>query len=702
MRLATFHDFMSTTSPALMESLTPEQQALFENGGRLSDYDVLKPIGKGKFSVVFKALRRRDEQPVALKKIAIFDLMDARAREKTLKEVRLVQAVNHPNIIQYLDAFIENKELHIAFEWAEAGDLKRQIRKANEKSLRFEERTIWRYFSQLCDAIFYLHRARIMHRDLKPANIFLTLQGVVKVGDLGLGRHLSENTLEARSKVGTPLYMSPEVLRGEAYDWKSDVWSLGCILYELAMLRSPFKSEGLNLYGLFQKINKGEYEEIPPLYSEHLRQLVTRMISLVAAERPTMEEVWKWCEHRPSSASLERRPASREQKDIPEQQEEQLKQKPNSVDIGASPASNVTSDNVPGHSRVRSRPPSATPGHESSSQSRPPSSSSESRASTKADSSDVIANPEDVKSKNAERRMELLFDKLCMLQYEQALGKRISRKYFIGNPRALLCAGGSSDRSHFDDFTTISRWLLGRLGHDLNNDVRGEVPPIAMCQRLLIAAERVGALDVAGISPPSLIDGTGSDVCDFLDAMCEQVLRKEGVHTGKVLYPIDQIDSAEVQDDLEIVDDQCGGTSDSSDSATMSSPFEASDLFGDWLVARQEINGVVKSEAESERRQMIHSRIDPVMWGEETQRMAPVLRQKLAKSLSASSREVWESRLEGIRRLGFVFSDCNSSNQIVSQLSDQVEAATSALMVPPRDLIAVYDVLSAVLRMSSS
>lgn len=79
----------------------------------------------------------------------------------------------------------------------------------------------------------------------------------VKVGDLGLGRLMTESKAEealAYSKVGTPLYMSPEVLRGGGYSWNSDIWSLGCILYELAMLRSPFKSEGLNLYTLFQKI----------------------------------------------------------------------------------------------------------------------------------------------------------------------------------------------------------------------------------------------------------------------------------------------------------------------------------------------------------------------------------------------------------------------------------------------------------------
>jgi serine/threonine protein kinase len=84
---------------------------------------------------------------------------------------------------------------------AEAGDLKRQLRKAKERDARFDERVVWKYFSQIADAVAHMHSKRIMHRDLKPANIFLTLTGTVKVGDLGLGRLLSEKTLEAKSKV---------------------------------------------------------------------------------------------------------------------------------------------------------------------------------------------------------------------------------------------------------------------------------------------------------------------------------------------------------------------------------------------------------------------------------------------------------------------------------------------------------------------
>mmetsp|Transcript_23171 Transcript_23171/g.33972 ORF Transcript_23171/g.33972 Transcript_23171/m.33972 type:complete len:1021 (-) Transcript_23171:170-3232(-) len=254
------------------------------------DYEILKAIGKGKFAVVYRAQRISDGKIVALKRISV-DMIDDKARDKCLKEVRLLQSLDHPNIIKYYDSFINENDLVIIFEWAAAGDLKRQLRKAIEREAGFDERIIWKYFSQIADAIQHMHEKRIMHRDLKPANIFLTLDGTVKVGDLGLSRELSENTYQAHSKVGTPLYMSPEVLRGDGYDFKSDIWSIGCLLYELAMLKSPFKSEGLNLYSLFQKISQGEYSPLPERYSSELRELAYSMISTDPEARPEIGDI---------------------------------------------------------------------------------------------------------------------------------------------------------------------------------------------------------------------------------------------------------------------------------------------------------------------------------------------------------------------------------------------------------------------------
>jgi serine/threonine protein kinase len=126
----------------------------------------------------------------------------------------IVQSLDHPNIVKYLSWFIDNKlnELFIAVEWAEKGDLKIIMKRAIEEDVSFSEKRIWEYINQIASALAHMHEKRIMHRDLKPANIFIDGNGDLKIGDLGLSRQLSSQTFEAFSRVGTPLYMSPEVL----------------------------------------------------------------------------------------------------------------------------------------------------------------------------------------------------------------------------------------------------------------------------------------------------------------------------------------------------------------------------------------------------------------------------------------------------------------------------------------------------------
>ncbi|CAM9657275.1 unnamed protein product, partial [Pylaiella littoralis] len=283
--------------------------ALGSGKSHSSDYEIARPIGKGKFAVVYQAKRKNDGTRVALKKVSV-SAIDERSRAKCIREVGLLQSLDHCNIIRYVDFFLEESELVIVLEWAAAGDLKRQVRKALRRGVHFEERIIWGYFSQICGAISYMHQQRVMHRDLKPANIFLTLKGQVKVGDLGLGRLMADGTAEAFSKVGTPLYMSPEVLGGGGYSWKSDVWSLGCVLYELAMLRSPFKCEGLNLYSLFQKISNGDYPPLLDYYSDELRALATGMISTSPTDRPSVDEACCVADHMKRATSSTGEPAT--------------------------------------------------------------------------------------------------------------------------------------------------------------------------------------------------------------------------------------------------------------------------------------------------------------------------------------------------------------------------------------------------------
>jgi len=283
--------------------MSEDQQNII--GKEIHGYKVIKPLGQGKFSIVYKAHRVSDDLLVALKMIKIFDMMDPKQREKCLKEVKLLQSLNHPNIVQYLDSFIADNDLLIAIEWAEKGDLKRVIKRAQAEDIPLDETKVWEYTSQIAKAIKHMQDKRIMHRDLKPANIFIASDGSLKLGDLGLGRYFSSQTMEAYSRVGTPLYMSPEVLQGSGYDWKSDVWSLGCVAYELCCLKSPFKREDqkMNLYDLFNSINKGEYPPIRDRYSQELRDLINGMIIVEPQNRLDIETVVRICDAHQSSGS---------------------------------------------------------------------------------------------------------------------------------------------------------------------------------------------------------------------------------------------------------------------------------------------------------------------------------------------------------------------------------------------------------------
>lgn len=206
--------------------------------------------------------------------------------------------MDHPNIVKYLDSFISENELYIAIEWADKGDLKRFIRKYNVEGDKIEEIKLLEYTRQLGSALHHMHEKRIIHRDLKPANILIFGDGTLKLGDLGLGRYMSDETFKAFSKVGTPLYMSPEVIRNDGYDFKSDVWSLGCVIYELVTFKSPFRTdEKISLFDLFNKINKGDYPRITDeKYSASIKDLVDKMLKVNPEERISLEEVIKTCE----------------------------------------------------------------------------------------------------------------------------------------------------------------------------------------------------------------------------------------------------------------------------------------------------------------------------------------------------------------------------------------------------------------------
>ena len=169
-----------------------------------------------------------------------------------------------------------NSKLYIIMEYCSGGDLDHVIEKCKRDKVHLDEKFIWRVLAQSVVALKDCHRRvengamkPILHRDLKPANILFDSNQNIKIGDFGLAKELSgRSKLAQTSKVGTPYYMAPEIMHEKEYDERSDIWSLGCLLYELAALKPPF--EAANTMALALKINAGKFNRIPNIYSDAL------------------------------------------------------------------------------------------------------------------------------------------------------------------------------------------------------------------------------------------------------------------------------------------------------------------------------------------------------------------------------------------------------------------------------------------------
>jgi NIMA (never in mitosis gene a)-related kinase len=255
----------------------------------LKDFELLKQIGKGSFGVVYRVKRKRDGQIYAMKCINI-SKMDKKSIENCLTEIRILCSVSHPNVVGYKEAFLDkvDTELDIVMEYVGGGDLASKINQCSKRRLLINEQTIWKYFCQTLLGLKALHSMKIIHRDIKSANLFLSEDfETIKLGDLNVAK-IAKNDL-ASTQIGTPYYLAPEIWKNEVYSYKCDVFSLGCVLYEMAALRVPF--EGTSLQDLYKKITRGIINKIPKEYSEDLYTIIKLCLVTDPKQRPTVAQL---------------------------------------------------------------------------------------------------------------------------------------------------------------------------------------------------------------------------------------------------------------------------------------------------------------------------------------------------------------------------------------------------------------------------
>ena len=254
----------------------------------MNDFQIISKLGEGAYSTVFKVKRIIDNQIYALKKVKLLNLSE-KEKENSLNEVRILASVKSNFVVSYKEAFFDEKDntLCIVMEFADRGDLYQKI-VAHKKSAKFfEESDIWRIFIQLVKGLKALHDLKILHRDMKSANVFLFSNGCAKLGDLNVSKVARRGL--GYTQTGTPYYASPEVWKDKPYDHKSDVWSLGCVLYEMITLRPPFRAKDME--GLFNKVCKGQYSRIPDRFSDDLFKIVQYLLIVNSIQRPSCDQI---------------------------------------------------------------------------------------------------------------------------------------------------------------------------------------------------------------------------------------------------------------------------------------------------------------------------------------------------------------------------------------------------------------------------
>jgi len=255
----------------------------------MADFECEKILGRGSYGTAMLVTEKREGNRRVIKEINLAT-MPKKAQREAQMEAGFLRSLSHVNITAYYDAFVEGTKLCIVMEYADNGDLSKAVKEKKAEGSFFDQAQSLVIFTQCVLALRLIHSRHVLHRDLKCQNIFLMKNGVVKLGDFGIAKLLDNTCAQAVTVIGTPSYLSPEVINNTPYGIKADIWALGIVLYELLALEAPF--QGTNLAALVVKIVTADPKPVSSEnYNEEVRSLVTTLLQKDPVLRPNAQEV---------------------------------------------------------------------------------------------------------------------------------------------------------------------------------------------------------------------------------------------------------------------------------------------------------------------------------------------------------------------------------------------------------------------------
>lgn len=250
-------------------------------------YRIEKKINKSDRGTTYLVTDTKNNNELKCLKTIGFTTKNKDDVKEIIREENILSKLDNPYIVKYYESFLHNDTICIITEYCCGGDLAQKIKQFKKNNEKFPEDRIIYWFTQLLSACFYLHSHKILHRNIKPGNIYLK-NGNIKLGDFGISRILEEMD-DASTFIGTPYYMSPEVVQNQKYNTKSDVWAIGCVLYELASFHRPFIGDGI--FDIFSSIVRDEAPSIQNLYSKDLNKLLKKILIKDPRDRPSSRDL---------------------------------------------------------------------------------------------------------------------------------------------------------------------------------------------------------------------------------------------------------------------------------------------------------------------------------------------------------------------------------------------------------------------------